>query len=549
MKKWEKRVIAAFVGVFAIIILYTVLFKHGMERFENQEVSYIQSLQTVVEAVTTAGFGGFAPWESGVMSLFVIIMNFTGVIIVFLALPAILTPVIQKSIRNQTPTETGLTDHVIICSYSHRSKELARELNEHLIPYVFVDSDEELVQELFNDGESVIHGEVESVETLSAANIEHARALVADCDGETNAEIILAAQQFDDPPQIISVVRDSKTGDYHNFAGSDTVIESRKILGRRLATKAETSFADELRQVIEIDTPINVTELLIDSHSIIAGKTLINTKLFTDPGITVVGMWSGGKFIVSPDPTRVLEQNDILLVIGDKGEISEFQARKVPSYVDAPEEVLVCGYGDLGKTVYENLKGDLFNPISIDISESSGADIIGDITELDEIPDINLSDYRSAVICVDNDSAGVFATLMIKQVAPDVEVIARANEPENVWKLYEAGAEYVVSLPTIAGKIIASEIIGKGNYILSETDYAFGRRTVPEEYTGSTLRNLDLREQEGVTVVCIERNGELLTEITGDTEIERGDTVIISGSTQSVEQFTQTGDGRTVLAE
>ena len=51
---------------------------------------------------------------------------------------------------------------------------------------------------------------------------------------------------------------------------------------------------------------------------------------------------------------------------------------------------------------------------------------------------------------------------MARNINPNIRILARANEPASVDKLYRAGADYVALLPMIGGQII-------GRIILADT--------------------------------------------------------------------------------
>ena len=46
------------------LLTYAFVYQWGMAVYEDQSVMYIQALQVVIEAITTAGFGSHAPWSS-----------------------------------------------------------------------------------------------------------------------------------------------------------------------------------------------------------------------------------------------------------------------------------------------------------------------------------------------------------------------------------------------------------------------------------------------------------------------------------------------------
>ncbi len=238
MNHWWRRITLSLVAVLVLVLVYAWLYRLGMATFEGEPRTYAQAIRTVIETLTTAGFGGDADdWQSTPMNLIVVMMNLTGVLLVFLALPLIVVPLFQQALEDRPPESTDLTDHVVICSYTPRSDVLAGELEAANVPYVFVDDDAELVVDLNNEGTNAIYGELDQEETLRAANAGQADALVTDIDDETNAVVILTARELSSDLTIVSVVEDDEVASYHRYAGADEIVRPRHVLGRSLARR------------------------------------------------------------------------------------------------------------------------------------------------------------------------------------------------------------------------------------------------------------------------------------------------------------------------
>ena len=537
MNHWWRRIVLSLVAVLALVLVYAGVYRAGMAAFEGENMTYFQALQFVIEALTTAGFGGDADdWQSAPTNLMVIAMNLTGVLLVFLALPLIVVPLFQQALEDRPPKETYLTDHVVICSYTPRSDVLAEELEAANVPYVFIDDDPELVVELVNDGTDAIYGDLDQEETLRAANTAEARALVTDIDDETNAMVILTARELSTALRIVSVVEDDDVASYHRYAGADDVVRPRRVLGQSLATKAMTTISAELRDTIEFSDELAVTELLVQDHSDLVGQTIPESGIRDRMGITVIGAWFNGEFVPVPGSDHRIDGNTILLVAGQRDDLTELKARTVSTLQHRGDRVLVGGYGVVGHTAAETLATDGVSTCVVDIVDQEGVDVVGDITDEDVLEAAAVGDARSIILTLDDDATTIYATLVIKQVAPEVEIIARANETENIPKLYRAGAEYVLSLSTVTGRMLASVLIEDGEILTPETQFELVRTTAPR-IAGRSLGDVDLRARTGCTVVAAERGDELLTDLGPDFVVREDDTLIVAGSDEAINEF------------
>ncbi len=529
-----RRAFGAIGIVVLIVVIYSIVYQWGMATFEGRDVPFYVAVQIVVESLTTAGFGGHAPWSSIQMNMFVLWMNLTGVVMVFLGLPAFAVPLIQRAVSSPPPTTSDLSDHVIIGSYSHLDDVLQDELTGADVPYVFLESDGEVVRELVDDGKSAIHGNPEEVKAMESANIDEAKAVVADVDDETNPTVILSADRANPDVEILSVARDPDVAPYHRYAGADTVVQARQMLGESLALRSMKSLTEEMRDVIDVETELEVTEVLIEDGSELEGKTLGDADIFDRSEITVIGGWFNGKFIVSPPPNEKLRENTILLIAGRHDDLNELTARKLPDHTDDPEHIVVCGHGSVGGVVADTIDTAGFDMDVVDLVEENGVDVVGDVTEPETLIRANIQESRAVVLSLDDDKTAIYATVMINKLAPDVEIIARANDAENIWKLYNAGADYVLSLPTVTGEVLASELIDDRDILTPHMEFDF-TRVENHGMGGKSLVELDIRNKTGCTIVAVERDGDLVTDVGAEFVIEDDDVLIAAGSNDSLD--------------
>ncbi|WP_394739575.1 potassium channel family protein [Natronococcus roseus] len=538
MKDWRRRIGYALLTVAAIVVVYSTTYQWAMLTFEGREIPFYKAVQVVIESLTTAGFGGHAPWESAVLNVMVIGMNLTGVLLVFLGLPLFAIPLLRQALESGPPTTSDLTDHVIVCGHSTLDDVLRKELDEVGIPYLFVSPDPKVVSALDDRGIDAVHGDPEEIQTLRDANAAKARGLVADVDDEANPTIILSALRINPEMRIISVVRDYKTATYHEYSGADEVVLARQHLGEAFGMRATISFAEKLRSVIEVENDYEITELLIEEGSDLAGRTIREAEIFDREGITIVGVWLGGKFVISPDPDTVLEENTILLVAGGHGGFEDVTARSIPTH-HHPSRVVVCGYGTVGWSVTETLRDADIDTTVVDHEGREGVDVVGDATDPDTYENVDVDGAETIVLALDDDTTTIYATLVIRELDPDIEIIARADDPDTVWKLYNAGADYVLSLPTVTGEILASHLIEEVEIVTPQVQFEFVRSAAPS-LVGMSLSEADLRARTGCTVIGVERDGELRTDLTADFVVREGDTLIAGGSEDAIERFEET---------
>ncbi|MFB6075073.1 MAG: TrkA family potassium uptake protein [Haloarculaceae archaeon] len=538
MDSWQRRTARYLLLLVAVVVGYAVLYDLGMGVFEGRPQSFLHSLQVVVETFTTTGFGSDAPWTSPQMNALIIVMDLTGVALIFLALPVLVFPLFEDALSTTVPTAADLADHVIVCTLTQRAETLIAELDSWGVPYVVVEPDREVAIRLYEDGYDVVHAEPDSVADLEAVNVGAARALVADVSDRVDASIVLAAREAAADTRVVSVVEDPDRATYHELAGADAVLSPRPLLGESLARKVTTAVTTDLGDAVAVGQDFDIAELPVHRASDLAGTTLADSGLRERAGVNVIGGWFDGQFESPLPPERPLEAGTILLVSGRETQLERLKELTVaPLRQHARGTTVVVGYGEVGRTVVDNLASADLPYTVVDRREAPGVDVVGDATDPDVLRAAGVPEARSVILALPDDTDAEFATLVARDLAPDVEIIARATEPEAVRKLYRAGADYALALATISGRLIASAVLDE-EVMAMDTQVEVVRTAAPG-LAGQTLAEADVRDRTGCTVVAVERDGRVLTDLGPTFRIEDGDEVIVAGTDAGVNRFTE----------
>ena len=535
MNTWQRRALYSAVSLGLLILGYAVVYDYGMTTFEGEPTTFLHALQVVVETFTTTGFGSDAGWTSPAMNVIVIVMDLTGVALIFLALPAIVFPLLEETFSTSAPTRTDFDDHVVVCEYTPRGETLIEELERREIPYVVVESDRDRADDLHEDGVSVVYGDPESEETLERVNLDAARALVADSTDEANASIALAAGESG--TRIIAFVEDTDAADYLTYAGADDVFSPRRLVGESLADKVTTAVSPELRDAVEISDEFEVAELTIRPGSDLAGVTIAESRITERTGAHVIGAWLRGAFVSPPGPDTRLDEHSLLLVAGQEEQLEAL--KRMTTAETRPYRrgnVVITGRGEVGSTVDAAIAADGLESVVVDLADKPGVDIVGDATEEAVLKTAGLDDALAVVLALPDDTQTVFAALVIRELYPDIEILARAKETESVRKLYRAGADYVLALATVSGRMLASTILDED--VMDFDSQIEVLQTRCPNLAGRTLAEADVRARTGCTVVAVERDGDVFTDIGADFELRQGDEVIVVGTDEDVNRFT-----------
>jgi Trk K+ transport system NAD-binding subunit len=475
------------------------------------------------------------------MNVLVIVMDLTGVLLIFMALPALAFPLLEDILSTTVPkaVNNGLDNHVVICSYTPRAEALIAELDSWGVDYVIVEPDRDRATELYENEYQVIHEDPESVTGLEQAALTSARALVADVSDQIDASIVLTAQEVAEDVPIISVVEDPDRRPYHRLAGADEVLSPRPLLGESLASKVTTSVTADLGEAVEIGDDLEIAELPIHRGSRLVGTTLADSGIREQAGANVIGAWFHGEFETPPSPDATLTNGTVLLVTGREDQLErlkELTLSEVRRFTRG--KTVVIGYGQVGRTITNALDTANLPYTVIDLEAMDDVDIVGNAIEPETLQEAGIDSARSAILALPDDTTAEFATLVIRDTSPQTEIIARAEETESVQKMYRAGADYVLSLATVSGRMIASTIL-EDEDVLSLDQQVEVVRTQAPTLVGQTVGDAFVRSKTGCTVVSVERDGTVITDVGPDFRIESGDELVIAGTDDGIRRFNE----------
>jgi len=534
-KNFLSRLIYSVLTVSGIIIVYSQIFSWSMFHFEDQAVTFSQSLQVVVESLTTSGYGGYSPWQSDFLNYFIVVMNLTGVALVFFAFPVLIVPILKRAIEKSPPKKTKKTDHVLICPYSGHSAVLIQELVSRDKDYVIVEPNEQQAKKLFEKGLNVITGNPESRTVLENANIASATTLVLDAVVEKSISTIFSARNLSKSINIIVVLENEEEEVYCKLAGADVTVFPRQLIGKSLAKQVP---AVSIIDSVEIDNDLEVIEIDIEEGSELCNKTIRSSKLLENHQVYIIGAWQKDEFSSPVSPDLVLNSKLRLLVAGDREDINKLSKKAESSTRHfRRNKVFILGFGQSGKAAQAFLKNRSIDLSVIDIEDKEGVDFVGDITKNKTLKQAEIEEASSVIITIDDDAKEVYATMMVREFNKDAHIAVRANYKDNVRNIFDAGADYVQAVTTVGGRILAAAVFDDEDSIAAEKQINLVQLPAGK-LAGSTLTDSDVRAETGCTILMAMRNGKKIPSPDPRSFVfQEEDQVVMAGTDESIRQF------------
>lgn len=109
------------------------------------------------------------------------------------------------------------------------------------------------------------------------------------------------------------------------------------------------------------------------------------------------------------------------------------------------------------------------------------------------------------------------------------------NRAPNVARLYQAGADFALSVGQVAGQILAYHLLGE-DAVSVEQQLKYVR--VPAgTLVGSHPWKAGVRERSGAAVVAVESGGAVFVELEEDFRIGPDDILFVCGTLESLDQY------------
>ncbi len=213
-----------------------------------------------------------------------------------------------------------LQNHYIICGFGRMGRIICEELTEKGIPWVVLENDEEVLEEIERLGYAYMKADATSDEELVVAGIERAAGLVSVVtDDAQNVFIVLTARGMN--PKLRIVARSAAEESIKKLvrAGANKVISPYFLGGQRIAQAimrpTVLDFLENIIQNKEMDLVLD--EIRITPRSKLVGTTLATSGLRKDYNIIILAIKSvTGSMDFNPPYNTEIKSGDTLVILG-----------------------------------------------------------------------------------------------------------------------------------------------------------------------------------------------------------------------------------------
>ncbi|MCB0973507.1 MAG: TrkA family potassium uptake protein [Actinobacteria bacterium] len=211
----------------------------------------------------------------------------------------------------------------------------------------------------------------------------------------------------------------------------------------------------------------------------------------------------------------------------------------------ATEDILVLGLGRFGMAIADELRKMGHEVLGVDADAQvvqRAARVIthavqADTTDVDALSQIGAGEFSHAVVAIGDIEASVLTVIRLIDLGL-YSIWAKAATADHRRILERVGAHHVVQPEQDMGERLAHLVTGRMiDYLEIDPGFALVETEPPQALLGQSLSSLRLRDEFGITVVCVKSPGESFTYARPDTTLEPGDIILIAGPSTAVAAF------------
>ena len=505
----------------------------GMRHLEGKERDFWTSLEWASETLTTTGYGHDSYWEHPLMIAFVASVQFFGLMVTLSIVPIVLIPWFESRFEARLPQSLPeLDDFVLVYRWGPPVSSLARDMAIQRIEAVILEENESRARWLRDKGHAVVYASLEEGQ-LDLEGVERCRAIIANGEDHDNATVISMARQRGFTGPIYALVDTPKHRRPILLSGADAVYSPMHSLAAGLAAKASERIAPRVSGVGQLGDDVEIAELRIPEGSAMAGKTLAELDLRRETGATIVGQWSAGQFAGHSSPNTTLEPGALIVALGNAKALAALGEMATP--LDRSGPLLVIGFGEVGQKLVEMLEsvGELVKVLARDRHER--LDTCGDALDPQVLDEAGLSQSRAVILALSDDSTTLFAVTLIRDIAPNLPIIAAVDRAENVQRVHSAGADFALSISQVTAQLLGHKLFGERFIAVEPRIRVFDASAAP--FVGLSLGNARILERTSCTVIAVERDQETMTRLDPSMTFAEGDVLYLCGAGEAADAF------------
>lgn len=213
------------------------------------------------------------------------------------------------------------------------------------------------------------------------------------------------------------------------------------------------------------------------------------------------------------------------------------------------KQVAVIGLGRFGSSVARTLASSGCEVLAVDVDEARVKAIADEVTDavranaLDDgaLRGLGLRNFEVVVVAIGHEvEASILTTVLLKEMGVP-KIVAKAQDELHGRVLQKVGADIVVYPERDMGVRLAHTLISRNviDEIQISTDYSIMEMQAPPRFLDRSLKELELRQRFGLTVLAIRRADRIIVSPDAEQTLEEGDVLVTLGQPEKLESLNE----------
>ena len=210
------------------------------------------------------------------------------------------------------------------------------------------------------------------------------------------------------------------------------------------------------------------------------------------------------------------------------------------------KSILLIGLGRFGRHIAKKLD-ELHHQVMAVDKEDTRVDAvlpfvtnaqIGDATNEDFLSSLGVGNFDVCIVAIgDSFQNSLEVTSLLKELGARM-VVSRAARDVHAKFLLRNGADEIVYperqlADWVAIRYSADHIL---DYIELDEEHAIFEISIPEEWIGKTIGQLDIRKKYDINIMALKTNDIMNLEISSDTQLLKDSTMLVLGETKHIQK-------------
>lgn len=210
------------------------------------------------------------------------------------------------------------------------------------------------------------------------------------------------------------------------------------------------------------------------------------------------------------------------------------------------KSILLIGLGRFGKNIAMNLSQLGCQVLAVDHVEERVNEVlpyvtsaqIGDSTNEEFLRSLGVESFDACIVAVGNDFQSSLETASLLKELGAKLVVARAARDVQEKFLLRNGADEVVYPEKQLAKWTAIRCSADHilDYMELDEEHAMFEVTVPEEWAGRTIGQIDIRRRFHINIMGVKKGGKLELTLSPDTLLGAGETMLVLGKNKDLQK-------------